>query len=329
MGSVGPCSKACTQHDIVSGLPLARQLPSSGDEVSNWLVRGCCYGEPIASADCTRPSSLTCRQRKLKCDEQKPCCGQCRKASRECQPSSGIVFRHQQNASMNGEEDAASEDGSLKGFYSYKNTFDEGSVWLDIPKQVTFVDNSDPYAEPLSPDLDGTATTPSQKDVSPQYHSQSNEWDLGDNFHAPVEEAQASGLHALSVAASSDQHPFPPSLPSDPSSSTHPMDFTAPEGTQKMHPHGRIAQPPMSTDASPPGSLSSPNINFMLNPSNHISPPVDQDLQSAAGPTSHSFSSGSRTSRAVLADLRPDANVETDHEIAFLLRHYSEQPGQW
>jgi len=24
--------------------------------------------------------------------------------------------------------------GSLKQFYSYKNTFDENSVWLDIPK---------------------------------------------------------------------------------------------------------------------------------------------------------------------------------------------------
>lgn len=24
--------------------------------------------------------------------------------------------------------------GNLKGFYSYKNTFDKDSVWLDIPK---------------------------------------------------------------------------------------------------------------------------------------------------------------------------------------------------
>ena len=27
--------------------------------------------------------------------------------------------------------------GNLKGFYSYKNTFDEDSVWLDIPKHGT------------------------------------------------------------------------------------------------------------------------------------------------------------------------------------------------
>lgn len=78
-------------------------------------------------------NSLTCRSRKLKCDEQKPQCSQCRKASRECRPSEGIVFRHQQNASMNKEPDGAC-GGSLKGFYSYKNTFGDDNVWLEIPK---------------------------------------------------------------------------------------------------------------------------------------------------------------------------------------------------
>src|SRR5690625_2029364 len=81
--------------------------------------------------------SLTCRTRKLKCDEQKPQCSQCRKASRECRPSEGIVFRHQQNASMTQDEDYSR--GGLKGFYSYKNTFDADSVWLEIPKQGVFV----------------------------------------------------------------------------------------------------------------------------------------------------------------------------------------------
>jgi hypothetical protein len=44
------------------------------------------------------------------------------------------VFRHQQNASMND----SSGDGNLKGFYSYKNTFDKDSVWLSIPKDGIF-----------------------------------------------------------------------------------------------------------------------------------------------------------------------------------------------
>lgn len=34
-------------------------------------------------------------------------------------------------------DDPTGGRGTLKGFYSYKNTFDEDSVWLDIPKHGT------------------------------------------------------------------------------------------------------------------------------------------------------------------------------------------------
>lgn len=45
------------------------------------------------------------------------------------------MFRHQQNASMNKDNDSeASSSGTLSGFYTYKNTFDKDHVWLDIPK---------------------------------------------------------------------------------------------------------------------------------------------------------------------------------------------------
>ena len=36
---------------------------------------------------------------------------------------------------MNAEPIEAGPSRSLGGFYSYKNTFDEDSVWLKIPKQ--------------------------------------------------------------------------------------------------------------------------------------------------------------------------------------------------
>ena len=32
------------------------------------------------------------------------------------------------------EAESSSGRGALKGFFSYKNTFDKDSVWLDIPK---------------------------------------------------------------------------------------------------------------------------------------------------------------------------------------------------
>jgi hypothetical protein len=36
---------------------------------------------------------------------------------------------------MNRSSDQSPEGrGSLNGFYSYKNTFDKDSVWLDVPK---------------------------------------------------------------------------------------------------------------------------------------------------------------------------------------------------
>jgi hypothetical protein len=31
-------------------------------------------------------------------------------------------------------KDSLNSCGSLKGFFSYKNTFNKDSVWLDIPK---------------------------------------------------------------------------------------------------------------------------------------------------------------------------------------------------
>lgn len=39
---------------------------------------------------------------------------------------------------MNNRAGGTPEDrGNLKGFYSYKNTFEKDSVWLDIPKHGT------------------------------------------------------------------------------------------------------------------------------------------------------------------------------------------------
>jgi len=44
-----------------------------------------------------------------------------------------VVFRHQQNASMNGTGERE-ENGRLGSFYAYKNTFDENNTWVDVPR---------------------------------------------------------------------------------------------------------------------------------------------------------------------------------------------------
>jgi len=38
---------------------------------------------------------------------------------------------------MNGDD--SGDEKSLKGFYAYKNTFDEDTIWMDIPRNGMFM----------------------------------------------------------------------------------------------------------------------------------------------------------------------------------------------
>lgn len=60
-----------------------------------------------------------------------------------------------------------------------------------------------------------------------------------------------------------------------------------------------------------------------------MSPPIDPGLHTPVVRRESSYASASVASRNVAPDLRPEVHVETDHESAFLLRHYSEAPGLW
>lgn len=91
----------------------------------------------------TRTGCKTCRQRKLKCDEVKPICGQCRKSNRECQPSEGIAFRHAQNA---GFTDGDGTEKDLANFYKYRQKFNN-TYFLPVPRDLSFIHVTDPYAE--------------------------------------------------------------------------------------------------------------------------------------------------------------------------------------
>lgn len=59
------------------------------------------------------------------------------------------MFRHQQNASMNTAAAAQEGRGDLKGFFSYKDSFDKDSVWLDIPKHGMYPTSNVHYSFPL------------------------------------------------------------------------------------------------------------------------------------------------------------------------------------
>lgn len=62
--------------------------------------------------------SLTCRIRKLKCDESKPRCGNCSKSSRVCVFKERVVFRNVEIRSLSGCRKQNGDD----------------QVWLDVPK---------------------------------------------------------------------------------------------------------------------------------------------------------------------------------------------------
>ncbi|KAK5946096.1 hypothetical protein PMZ80_000235 [Knufia obscura] len=119
----------------------------------------------------TRTGCKTCRQRKLKCDETKPVCGQCRKSNRECLASEGISFRHAQNAGFSGEEGGS----DLSSFYKYRQKFNN-TYFLPVPKELSFVHISDPYADEPQPQPPAQPQQPQQQQAqfppqpaSPQY----------------------------------------------------------------------------------------------------------------------------------------------------------------
>ena len=237
---------------------------------------------------------------------------------------------------MNGRDDSPGNDRNLRGFYAYKNTFDEDNVWLEIPKHgqdfsaispilresnkdtVTFVNTLDPYADPLSPELDDRLITP-ERSSSAQHHN--GEWDMESQYH------HAHGLEALSAAATANAYSY---LPSGGSMAGHSMPFTEDDLRPSLQPptpgHGSVPPP-----TSPPVSMNSStnNLTFILNPTSSMTPPIDPNLQSPYEPQGSTYSNGTMASNALGQDMRPEANVETEHEVAFLLRHFAEAPGQW
>jgi len=193
---------------------------------------------------------------------------------------------------------------------------------------VTFVDNFDPYAEPSSPELDGTTTSPHQPSLERSHNAV---WGMPDHVQRSTGGVAAHGLEALSAAASGDHYShLRQSVPPHHSMTRRAMSCSASE----IHHAGRPPTPrggDMLPPISPPVSMTSSNnnLNFILNPSSTLSPPIDPNLQSSFEHHDSSFSTGTPGSRQMLPDAHSEASVEMEHEIAFLLRHFSEAPGQW
>ncbi|KAF2717600.1 hypothetical protein K431DRAFT_315613 [Polychaeton citri CBS 116435] len=230
----------------------------------------------------SRTGCLTCRQRKLKCSEERPVCAQCIKAHRECIPSSGITFRHQQNPSMNGTK--ASRE-SLKNFYGYKETFGRGTVWVPIPGELNFVHTNNPYEDEDSHiesfvEIPATEPPVSVSDHGPEYvpaanmgmgslsssieartQTQTNQaGSMAPSPYGNYSTYATHGLEALSAVASQDQYNYAP--PPAPMGQTTDMQ-TSP--TQQHFSANSPASP--QSQHSHTGSQSNQGIDFLLNQS--------------------------------------------------------------
>ncbi|KAF2199617.1 hypothetical protein GQ43DRAFT_450135 [Delitschia confertaspora ATCC 74209] len=263
----------------------------------------------------SRTGCLTCRHRKLKCDEKKPICGQCTKANRECVPSSGIVFRHQHNASMNG--DGFEDENNLKGFYAYKDTFDGNTIWVDIPKQVTFLHTTNPYTDPLTPESE--AMSPVSKDsLTPPSPSPP----------ATFQPSTDVSMSAPIPATGDGMEPFPafindltpPILP--PPAVDLPMQNTVLAPIEE----NSVLQPLPMSSIGTPSSLPSTNLSSI--PTNVPSTPPST-LPSPLSTLSTRLSRSSSLNRQSPSLAGSDCTPAQDHEMAFLLRHFSEGPGSW
>lgn len=70
--------------------------------------------------------SLTCRRRKLKCDEQKPRCGQCAKGSRDCVFCERVIFRDGQGQPL------CPMGGDAPACAAFR---EGGQTWLEVPRR--------------------------------------------------------------------------------------------------------------------------------------------------------------------------------------------------
>ncbi|KAK5126697.1 hypothetical protein LTR85_009631 [Meristemomyces frigidus] len=232
-------------------------------------------------------------------------------------------------------------DGGLKSFYGYKETFGEGVVWVDIPRDLKFV-HTKPYDDDYGEEdatggdeVSGQAgyalaalaqTATRQEDGRRTLDTQLE--------HVTFGQYATHGLEALSAVASQDPY----------------NNFQIPPPVT-----GHVEQAPSNHSASPQHTTVTPsqhsNLDFILNPAAAITPAesnIDPSLNVVTRvnsgqapppqtPQQHS-ASHVRTSPYTFAFGRPRLLSKGSHYrrpaiddpgLAFLLRDFSERAGLW
>ncbi|KAK5058779.1 hypothetical protein LTR84_011043 [Exophiala bonariae] len=208
--------------------------------------------DPARQQTRSRTGCQTCRKRKLKCDEVRPICTPCTKSNRECVPSEGVAWRHQQNAGAD-----ESDRVSLPKFFNKEKDaakFNQEQIraFLPIP-DLTWL--------PVNSGFETTTSTPSTREASP----------VATQAQQVAAAAAADSLAVLSTAAEMTYTPQPPQHA-----------YYSTNAPSTAHPEYNFVQAPdMST------GMGGANMPFILHhpqqphPQVAMNPMIDPQLQAS------------------------------------------------
>ena len=87
---------------------------------------------------------------------------------------------------------------------------------------------------------------------------------------------------------------------------------------------------PGASSSSPTGPVSTNNnLHFLLNPTSNMNSPIDPSLMSADINQTRPNPNAKASAHDKTQEQHVDGEPESEHKVAFLLRHFSESPGQW
>ena len=155
---------------------------------------------------------------------------------------------------------------------------------------------------------------------SPYAQQQHDQWNIDHQLHDQAAQLHSHGLEALSAAA---LYAPPEANMISQSVSMNRRHFDSPFGpSSPNNEHGTPAIPSPNTLSS-----SSNNLNFLLNPPDAMDSPIDPSLMSTlAGPVPPP---SIRTAAENAEKPQAEGEAESEHKVAYLLRHFSDSPGKW
>jgi hypothetical protein len=180
---------------------------------------------------------------------------------------------------------------------------------LVTPATVTFINTTNPYLDPVTPDLETMSVT-SMDSPAPFPPRSISSWPTSGNIHSltstPSSMCPDLAPTSVPMCYTPELDALPPLMQSPPTST-------------------------VNTPISPPASLCNRRIHPILDWTGSMTPPIDPRLTSPFDSTTDYIPRSCSMSSSRRSPPRSDGEslMSKDHEVAFLLRYFSEGPGRW